>query len=95
VLDRDLYSLAQLVEILRIGELRALLEPFRRQCLGRHAFAGATVLETDAHPHDRLRAVRNGYHAEAKRQAQLEVALEAIDGLDTDFHEISSSRPCT
>ena len=95
VVDGELQRLAELVEILGVGEVRALLEPLGAQRLGGDALAGAAVLQRDAHADDRLDALRHRDDAEAERQAQAEVALEAVDRLNLHFHALCSSRPWT
>ena len=95
MVDGELQRLTELVEILRIGEVRTLLEPLGAQRLGGHAFALATVLQHDLHTNDRLDALCHRDDAETERQAQAVVSLEAVDRLNLHFHGFCSSRPCT
>jgi hypothetical protein len=67
---------AELIEVLLVGQVRRLVEPFRHQQLGGNAVALASVREPHARAHEHLRGLRQRDHAEAERQAQAHVALE-------------------
>ena len=84
-IDRQGRRLAQLVEVLRVAEGRALVEPLGAQRLGGDADGGAAVLERDGGADHGLGALGDGDDAEPERQAQLEVALEALDLLQSDL----------
>jgi hypothetical protein len=94
-LDRKIERPAQLIEVLGVGEFRTLLEPFGRQCLGRHAVAGPTVGQRHARPDHGLRGVGDGDHAEAEGKAHLHVPLVELDFLQLHFHVLGSSKPAT
>ena len=72
--------LPQLLDVLRVAEGRALVEP-----LGGHAGGGAAVLERDGGANDGLGALGDRDDPEPERQAQRVVALEALDLLQLDL----------
>ena len=94
-LDREVERLAELLEILPVGEGRALLEPLGGQCFRRHAMARPAVGQRDTHPDHGLRGVGDGDHAEAEGEPHLHVPLEALDVLQLHLHAHNSSRPAT
>ena len=94
-LDRKIERLAQLIEVLGVGEFRTLLEPLGGQRLGRHAVAGPPVGERHAHLDHGLRGVGDGDHTEAEGEAHLHMPLVALDFLQLHFHPLDSSRPAT
>ena len=84
-LDGEPQGLAQLVEVLRIAEGRVLVEPLGAQRLGGDADRRAPVLERNTSADHGLRALGDGDDAEAERQAQRVVALEALDRVQLDL----------
>ena len=94
-LDGEIERLAELVEILLVGEFGTLLEPLGGQRFGRHAVARPAVGQRDAHPDHRLRGVGDGDHAEAEGEPHLHMPLVALDLLQLHFHALGSSRPAT
>jgi hypothetical protein len=69
---------AQLLDVLGVRERRVLVEPLRRQHLGRRAPAAAAVLELHARAHVCLGRRRERDRAEAERHAQAHIALEQL-----------------
>jgi len=84
-----------LVEILGVGEGRALLEPLGGQCFRRNAMARPAVGQRDATPDHGLRGVGDSDHSEAEGEPHLHVPLEALDVLQLHLHALDSSRPAT
>src|SRR5262249_51995545 len=58
-------------------------EPFGAQHFGGDTNAGAAILEEDGGADHGLGGARDGDDAEAKRQAQPDIALEALHGLES------------
>src|SRR5262249_18605025 len=77
--------LTQLLQVLRIAEDRAFVEPFGGQALGRNPDARPPVGERDGSADHRLRRPRHGNDAEAKWEPQRDVTLVAGDGLEFEF----------
>ena len=78
-LDRDRERLPQLVEVLCVRQREVLVEPFRRERLGRDALLRAPVRQRDRGADHRLRRMRHRRDAEPERQPQAHVALVAFD----------------
>jgi hypothetical protein len=70
---------AELVEIVLVGEVRVLVEPFGGEKLGGPADGLAAVAHLDGGPDEGLRCLGQGDDAEAERHAQLHRALEEAD----------------
>ncbi len=75
----DRRGIAKLLEVVFVGQREVLVEPLRREQLGGHAPAFASVVQAHAHPHERLRRSGERDDAEAERQPQLHVALVQLD----------------
>ena len=92
VANGDVERLAQLIEVLRVGEFGTLLEPFGGQRLRRHALAAPPIGQRDANADHRLDAFGHGDDAETEGQPQDHRPLVALDLLQPDLHA-RSSRP--
>jgi hypothetical protein len=87
--------LAQLLEVVVVAERGVLVEPLRRHQLGRQALCLCAVGQPDARTHEGLRRGGERDHAEAKRHAQLDRALEQLDRFNSEqwrrVHSIPSN----
>jgi hypothetical protein len=86
IISRPAHRSAQLLEVLLVAERRVLVEPLRREQLGRRAFSFLSVLKNNSGSNERLRRLGQRDHAEAKGHAQLHRALEELDFLDGKLH---------
>jgi len=84
---------AELVEVVLVGKGGRLVEPLRREKLGRHARAFAAVGETDAGGDEKLRRLRQCDDPEAEGHAQAHVALVKRDLFNGEFRFFAHLSP--